>query len=331
MIPLFPKGLNDPLQGGEVAPRGQKRYRTLSSYLKERFDFPVWRVSVDAGFTCPTRDGTIQQGGCLYCYSRGPRTSSEEPPISVAEQVRQGLERLRRRHPAARAIAYFQPYTNTYASIDVLERLYREALDVEGVVGLAVGTRPDCLSEDALKLLESIGKTHEVWLEMGLQTIHDERLALLGRGHTAEQWAEAVERAAGRNIHQVVHLILGLPGEGRQEVLETVEAVASRPIDGLKLHHLMVFEGTGLAELWRRQHFPLITAEAYIDLVVEVLEHLPAEVVIHRLVAEPSPWERLLAPRWRQSKEEILVAIDAELVRRDTRQGARFRARSPRS
>lgn len=307
-----------------MAGREPKRYRTLKSYLEERFPFPVWKVPVDAGFTCPTRDGTIRTGGCLYCYSRGPRAVAEEPLLPVADQVRQGLERIRRRNPAAHALAYFQPYSNTYAPPDELERIWSEALGVDGVAGLAVGTRPDCVSEEVLRLLETFAKTHEVWLEMGLQTVHDERLDFLGRGHTSQQWAEAVEEASGRGLHQVAHLILGIPGEGLKESLETVDAVASRPVDGVKLHHLMVMDGTELADLWRRRHFPLITAEAYVDLVIAVLEHLPAEVVMHRIVAEPNPWERLLAPRWRQSKEEMLVALDAELARRETRQGAKL-------
>lgn len=303
--------------------RELKRYRTLRAYLEERFAFPVWKVPVDAGFTCPTRDGTIRAGGCVYCYSRGTRPASQEPLLPVADQLRDGLERLRRRNSSAQAMAYFQPYTNTYAPVEDLRRLYGEAMEVDGVVGLAVGTRPDSVSEEVLKLLENIATTHEVWLEMGLQTVHDERLDFLGRGHTSEQWTEAVERAAGRGLHQVTHLILGLPDEGMAESLETVEAIASRPVDGVKLHHLMVFDDTELADMWRKRHFPLITAEAYIDLAVAVLEHLPPDVVMHRVVAEPNPWERLLAPRWRQSKEEILVAIDAELVRRGTRQGAK--------
>lgn len=244
--------------------------------------------------------------------------------MPLADQVRHGLERLRRRNPLARGLAYFQPYSNTYAPVEDLKRLYEEALEIDGIVGIAVGTRPDCVNEEVLNLLEDIAGSHEVWLEMGLQTVHDERLEFLGRGHTSKQWAEAVEAAAGRGLHQVTHLILGLPGEGLTESLETVEAIASRPVDGVKLHHLMVFDDTELAEMWRRRHFPLITAEAYIDLMVAVLEHLPPEVVMHRIVAEPNPWERLLAPRWRQSKEEILVAIDAELVRRGTRQGAKL-------
>lgn len=307
-----------------MAPREQKRYRTLRSYLEERFPYPVWKVPVDAGMTCPTRDGLVATGGCIYCYSRGPRSQSELPPLPIAEQVREGLVRIRRRNPAARALAYFQPYSNTHAPVDELQRLYGEALEVEGVVGLAVATRPDCLSEEVLRLLEGIASRGEVWLEMGLQSAHDERLDFLRRGHTSEQWAEATERAAGRGFHQVTHLILGLPGEGMAETLETVEAVASRPVDGVKLHHLMVLDDTELADLWRRRHFPLITPEAYIDLVVAVLEHLPPEVVVHRVVAEANPWERLLAPRWRQSKEEMLVALDAEMAHRETRQGAKF-------
>jgi radical SAM protein (TIGR01212 family) len=190
-----------------------------------------------------------------------------------------------------------------------------------------VGMRPECLTEDSLRLLEGLAKTHEVWLEMGPQTVHDEQRAVVGRSHIQEEWAEAVEKAAGRGIHQVAHLILGLPGEGMPETLGTVKTVAGHPIDGVALHHLMVVDETELSDLWRRRHFTLIAAEVYIDLVVAILEHLPPEVVIHRLVSQPHPGEQLLAPRWRQSTEELLVAIDAELVRRETRQGARLSRR----
>ncbi|MFQ5893362.1 MAG: TIGR01212 family radical SAM protein [Nitrospinota bacterium] len=307
-----------------LAPKEAKRYRTLQSFLEERFPYPIRTVTVDAGASSQPRNGPVQVGGCLYCYSRGPRAPLHEPPMPVAAQVRQGLERLRRRQPSACAMASFPPAANAHAPIDVLQRCYGEALEVDGVVGIAVGTRPESLTEEALKLLEGIAKTHEVWLEMGPQTVHDEQREVGGRSSISTPWTEAVERAAGRGLHQVTHLILGLPGEGPHETIKTVEALATLPFNGVKLHHLMVFDETDLADLWRRRHFSLIAAEAYIDLVVGVLEHLPPEVVIHRLVAEPHPWERLLAPRWRQSPEEMLVAIDAELVRRGTRQGARL-------
>ncbi|MCH7768106.1 MAG: TIGR01212 family radical SAM protein [Nitrospinae bacterium] len=311
----------------ELASRETKRYRTLRSFLEERFPFPVWPIFVDSGASPPTRYGLSQTGGCLYCYSQGPPTSLQDPPVPVAEQVSSGLERLRRRHPSACAIASFRPSSNAHAPIDVLQRRYGEALEVDGVVGIAVGVRSEDLTEEALRLLEGIAKTHEVWLEMGPQTVHDEQRALVDRSEISAHWVEAVEIAAGRGIHQVIHLILGLPGEERAETLETVNTVAALPVDGVKVHHLMVREETDLAHLWRRRHFTLISAEAYIDLAVAVLEHLPPEAVIHQLVAEPNPGERLLAPRWRQSPEEMLVTIDAELARRDTRQGARLTRR----
>lgn len=301
-----------------------KRYRTLRSFLEERFQFPVRTVFVDPAISLPAIGVRLQAGSCLYCYSLGPRAALQDQPVAVAEQVKQGLERLRLRHPSAHAIASFQPSSKAPEPIDVLKRRYGEALEVDGVVGIAVGIRPECLTEETLRLLEGIAKTHEVWLEMGPQTVHDEQRVLTERSEISASWAEAVEMAAGRGIHQVAHPILGLPGEGTPEALETVEAVASLPVNGVKLHHLMVFDETELADLWRRRHFTLIAAEAYIDLVVAVLERLPPEVVIHRLVAEPPAWERLLAPRWRQSAEELLVGINAELVRHDTRQGARL-------
>jgi radical SAM protein (TIGR01212 family) len=306
-----------------LEPKETKRYRTLRSFLEERYPFPVRPLSVDAGTGPTPRVGPSQAGSCLYCYSPGNRGSVKGPPGTPVEQVKQGLSRLRRRQPSVCAIVSFPPASSADAPLDSLKRLYGETLETEGVVGIAVGMKPECLTEDALRLFEGMAKTHDVWLEMGPQAVHDEQRAAVDRCHISEAWAEAVEQAAGRSLHQVAHLMLGLPGEGTPETLETVKEAASHPIDGVMLHHLMVVDDTELSDLWRRRHFTLIPAEAYIDLVVAILEHLPPEVVMHRLVSPPHPRERLLAPRWRQSAEEMLVAIDAEMARRDTRQGAR--------
>lgn len=310
-----------------LEPKETKRYRTLRFFLEDRYPFPVQPLFVDAGTSLQTRGGPSQAGSCLYCYSRGSRVPRPGPPGTVVEQVNQGLARLRRRQPSVCAIVSFPPASGADTSLDTHKRLYGETLEVEGVVGIAVGMRPERLTEDALRLFEGMAKTHEVWLEMGPQPVHDEQRAAVDRSTVSEAWAEAVEQAAGRGLHQVAHLMLGLPGEGMPETLETVKASASHPINGVMLHHLVVIDETELSDLWRRRHFTLITAEAYIDLVVAILEHLPPEVVMHRLVSQPHPWERLLAPRWRQSTEEMMVAIEAELVRRDTRQGVRLSRR----
>lgn len=317
----------DTLKERALEPKETKRYRTLRSFFEERYPFPIRTVFVDAGASLPRRGGQSQAGSCLYCYSRGTSGAPQGPPGTVVEQINQGLARLRRRQPSVCAIVSLPPASGANAPLDALKRLYGETLEMEGVVGVAVGMRPECLTEESLRLLEGMAKTHEVWLEMGPQTVHDEQRAAVDQSHISEAWAEAVERAAGRGIHQVAHLILGLPGERMPETLKTVEAVASHPINGVMLHHLMVLNETELSDLWRRRHFTLVAAEVYIDLVVAILEHLPPEVVMHRLVSQPHPWERLLAPRWRQSAEEMLVAIDAEMVRRDTRQGARLSRR----
>jgi len=220
-----------------------KRYSDLKTYWRNRFGCTVYKLPVDAGFTCPNRDGSRGTGGCIYCDGRGSRLRQEGPLPSVSEQLHRGREFYRKRKGAKKFIAYFQTFTNTYAPCEQLKRLYDEVLAQEDVIGLSVGTRPDCVPDDVLDLLKGYARNSHVWLEFGLQSIHDETLLRINRGHTAAQFFDAVRRAADDHLLICTHIIAGLPGERSAEVLETARILASLPISGIKIHSLLALEG----------------------------------------------------------------------------------------
>jgi hypothetical protein len=303
--------------------QNEKRYYDLKSYWRNRFGCRVYKLPVDAGFTCPNRDGAVATGGCVYCDGRGSRLRQAGPLPSVTDQLLRGMEYYRRHRGAARFIAYFQTFTNTYAPVERLRLLYGEALSVPDVAGLSVGTRPDCLPGEALDLLEELARDRHVWLELGLQSIHDRTLERINRGHGAERFLEAVDRASGRNLHLCVHIIAGLPGETREDVLATARTLAALPVDGLKIHCLLVLKGTPLGALYEREGFPLWSRDEYVATVCDVLEVLPPRMVIQRLTADGYR-DIFLAPEWAVNKMAVLGAIDRELERRGTHQGIRF-------
>lgn len=307
--------------------KNSKRYYDLKSYWTNRFGCRVYKLPVDAGFTCPNRDGTVAAGGCLYCDGRGSRLRMEGPLPSVTDQLLRGMSYYREHRRASRFIAYFQTFTNTYAPTDRLRRLYREALALPDVAGLSIGTRPDCLSAETLDMLEELAQDRHVWIELGLQSIHDRTLARINRGHSAERFLEAVRMASGRNLHLCVHIIAGLPGETREDVLETARTLAALPVDGIKIHCLLVLKGTPLGALYEREPFPLWSREEYAAAVCDVLEMLPPRMVIQRLTADGYR-DIFLAPEWAVNKMAVLNAIDSELERRDTHQGIRFKERN---
>ncbi len=304
----------------------RKRYYDLKSYWLNRFGCRVYKLSVDAGFTCPNRDGSVAAGGCIYCDGRGSRLRMEGPLPSVTDQLLRGMNYYREHRKAARYIAYFQTFTNTYAPPERLRLLYGEALALPDVAGLSVGTRPDCLPDETLDLLEELAQNRHVWLELGLQSIHDRTLVRINRGHSAERFLEAVERASGRSLHLCVHIIAGLPGETREDVLETARTLAALPVDGIKIHCLLVLSGTPLGTLYEREPFPLWSREEYVATVCDVLEILPPKMVIQRLTADGYR-DIFLAPEWAVNKMAVLGAIDRELERRDAHQGIRFEER----
>ena len=295
-------------------------YRDLNSYLRGRFGERVQKISLDAGLTCPNRDGRVGTGGCLYCNARGSGTGAWTRGQSLAAQLAEGMARLSRRYQAARFIAYFQSFSNTYAPLTKLRELYEEALAFPQVVGLSIGTRPDCLTDEVLDLLAGYAPERLVWLELGLQSAHDATLQRLNRGHDVACFSAAVDRAAARGLEVVAHVILGLPGEGPREMAATADYLARLPVHGVKIHLLYVVKGSGLARLHDAGEYACLTEDRYVELVVDFIERLPPHLVIHRLTGDPHAGE-LLAPAWCLDKSRVLKRLREEFSRRGTGQG----------
>lgn len=271
-------------------------------------------------FTCPNRDGRVAVGGCTYCNNAGHTPRGHRPEMSVREQMEQGGEAVRRRTKAEKFIAYFQSYTNTYGPIAKLERLYREALDFPGVVGLSVATRPDCVPDPVLDLIADIARHTYVWLELGLESMHEKTLKWVNRGHGLREFIDAVERSKARGLRLCVHLILGFPTESHEEILETPTLLNRMGIDGVKLHNLHVIKNTVLEQIYLSGGFTLLSREAYISLLADFLELLTPEMVIHRLTGETYR-ELTVAPQWSVNKIAMINAIQEELERRESWQG----------
>ncbi len=298
-------------------------YLDLNSHLKQRFGGRVQKITLDAGLSCPNRDGQVGTGGCLYCNSRGSGTGAWSRGRSITRQLEEGMDALSRRYGADRFIAYFQSFSNTYAPPERLQQLYDEALAFPQVVGLSVGTRPDCLPEAVLALLASYREERLVWLELGLQSAHDATLKRLHRGHDVACFTDAVQRAAARGLEVVAHVILGLPGEGPREMAATACYLEGLPVKGVKIHLLYVVEGSRLAGLYRKGAYRCLAADDYVSRVVDFIELLPADMVIHRLTGDPHR-EELVAPDWALDKTRVLGLIREEFNRRGTRQGSRL-------
>ncbi|APG24880.1 MULTISPECIES: TIGR01212 family radical SAM protein [Syntrophotalea] len=300
----------------------EKPYRSFSAHLKQRFGGRVHKISVDAGFSCPNRGATRDRPGCLFCDPQGSGAVGIDRGFPVAEQIERGKEIMTRKYKAGQFLAYFQPFSNTYAPVARLRALYDQALGVEGVVGLAVGTRPDCVPEEVLDLLGEYHRRTYFWLELGLQSRHDRTLDFLRRGHDYACFTKAYAAARARGLRVCVHIILGLPGESRDDMLATADAMARLRIDGIKLHLLHILRGTPLGNLYQQGGIAVLEQEEYVSLVADVIERLPASTLIHRLTGD-GPRETLLAPLWSLNKWEVLNAIEQELLRRGTCQGYR--------
>lgn len=298
------------------------RYNSFGPYLKKRFGQTVHKVNIDAGFTCPNRDGTVGFGGCIYCNNDSFRPSSCKPTLTVREQVRRGITYLRKRYGAERFIAYFQPYTNTYAPVTELEHLYREALEESSVVGLAIGTRPDCIDEEKLLLLEDLAKDYFILIEYGLQSIYDKTLSFINRGHDYNVFLKALDMTAGRGIEIGAHIIVGFPTETMDEMLTMAEVVSQLPIHFLKIHQLQIIKDTALAEIYEERPFSVFGYEEYLRFLIDFIERLSPDIVIQRLFAT-APDDILIAPRWDRSRNEILRDLEILFERYDTFQGRR--------
>jgi radical SAM protein (TIGR01212 family) len=298
------------------------RYNSFSRHLKAVFGCSVYKIPVDAGFTCPNRDGTLGTGGCIFCDKLGSGADSLDRTLSLAGQIRKGKESVRKRFNAEKFLVYFQAFTNTYAPLQRLASLYEEALGVEGVVGLAIGTRADCLPEDVVEYLAGLSRKTYLWVEVGLQSSKESTLAGIHRGHDLECFRRAAGRLVSRGLQVCAHVIFGLPGETRRDMLNTVQTVRELGIRGIKFHPLHVLKGSGLEERYLRNGLKVLDAETYVSLVADSIERLPPDVVIHRLTANRPP-DILVAPAWVAEKTRVLRLLDAELQRRNTVQGAK--------
>lgn len=292
-------------------------YRTLHSYWRERYHERVQKVSLDASFTCPNRDGTKAVGGCIYCNNESFNFS---PPLSVKEQLAAGIEQAKKRYGAKKFITYFQAYSNTYSSPEHLHELYSIIYDFPEIVGLSIGTRPDCVPDNVLAVIEPFTRTHEVWVEYGLESSNDDSLRRINRAHTFADFRDAVLRTQGRGIRIATHIILGFPWETQDTMLQTARDIAALRIDGIKIHNLHIVKGTALEVMHRRAPFRLMSLEDYVVIVAEVLEILPPDMVIMRLTAD-CPAELLVAPDWCNQKKLITDAIIHELQSRNSHQG----------
>ncbi len=293
------------------------RYFAYNFFLRRKFGERIQKVSVDAGFTCPNVDGSVAVGGCTFCDNRSFSPSRRLPRQTIAGQIDEGIRRLARRYTARRFLAYFQPATNTYAPVERLERLYREALAHPAVVGLAIGTRPDCVGDDVLALLERLAGETYLALEYGLQTMHDASLVWMNRGHGHAASVDAIERSRGRGFEICADIMLGLPGESRDDMLATAAEVARLRLDAVKIHNLYAVRGTLLAEQVEQEQVRLLDRDEYIAILVDFLELLPPTTVVERISGDAPP-DYFVAPAWCLNKPAVRQALEAEFKRRDT-------------
>ena len=301
-----------------------EHYYSLNRYLRETFGEKVYKLALDGGMSCPNRDGMLDTRGCIFCSAGGSGDFAEGRCASVAEQIARAKERLRSKTGAEKFIAYFQSYTNTYAPVDYLEKLFAEAISEPSVVALSVGTRPDCLSDEVVALLARLNRRKSVWVELGLQTIHADTSRYIRRGYGLKVYEDALRRLKAAGITVIVHVILGLPGESRA----TIDYLGGvhRP-DGIKLQLLHVLEGTDLAEEWRAGRVPVMEPGEYYDLLCECIRRLPPDMVIHRLTGD-GPKRILLAPQWTGDKKRVLNDLNRELERQNVRQGERYQMKN---
>ena len=301
----------------------QLRINSYGHYLRRRFGCRVSKVNVDAGFTCPNRDGSKGTGGCIYCNNVSFSPKETVAVIPLEEQMAAGMAYHRQRLKSEKFLIYFQKYTNTYASVDLLRDLYYRALQHPDVLGISVGTRPDSLSDQALELLTEIAKSHYVCLELGLQSMDDDILNRINRGHTLNDFVKTVQRASGRGFDICAHLIHGFPNERVEQFLQAADLMASLPINAIKLHQLHAVEGTELAEMYYRGEFVPISLVEYVNTAADFLERLPSRIAIQRLYGS-APLEISVAPRWGLKNNQMWYAVINELVRRDSWQGCRL-------
>ena len=296
------------------------RYFAYNFFLRRKFGGRVQKVSLDAGFTCPNVDGTVAVGGCVFCDNRSFSPSRRVPRVQIRDQLEDGIRRLKWRYKVERFLAYFQPATNTYAPVERLRQLYWQPLDHPQVVGMAIGTRPDCVGDETLDLLEELAGRTYLSVEYGMQSIHDRSLDWMNRGHHHAAFVDAVERSRNRGFEICAHVILGLPGETRDDILATAHELARLRVDSVKLHNLYAVKHTPLAEWVESGQVRLMDRDEYVERVVDVLEVLPPSCLVERVGGDAPP-KYLVGPAWCLDKPALRAALDAEFERRDTWQG----------
>ena len=297
-----------------------KPYYSLHAMLQERFHEKVYKLSLNGGMTCPNRDGTLGTRGCIFCSAGGSGDFAADRLLSVTKQIEQQKAMITQKRPVHKFIAYFQAYTNTYAPVPYLEKLFREAICHPDIVALSIGTRPDCLGDDVLDLLDRLNRIKPVWVELGLQTIHEDTARYIRRGYALDCFEKAVKDLRARSLEVIVHTILGLPGEDRERTLQTIRYLNGQPIQGIKLQLLHVLKGTDLALDYERGLFETLTMESYLTLLIACLERLSPDIVVHRLTGD-GPKDLLIAPVWSSAKRTVLNELHRRMKLENTWQG----------
>lgn len=305
---------------------GNKRYNNYTAYIKNTFGERVQKISINTGFSCPNRDGTKGLGGCTYCNISTFSPAYCKPKKSISQQLDEGIAFFSTKYKSQKYLAYFQAYTNTYADFDLVKKLYTEAISHPDVIGLVIGTRPDCINEDIVSFLENIAKEYYVSLEFGVESTLDKTLKIVNRCHTYQETIDAYNLAKNRGLHLGAHIIMGLPGESREELLNHAIKLSKLPIASLKLHHLQIVKGTMMAKQLKDspEMFDLFSSEEYIELMTEFISYLRPDIIIERFISEAPP-RLLLAPKWNGLKNfEIVDKIDKKLIEKDLWQGKKY-------
>lgn len=299
-----------------------KRYNQFSAHLKNKFGAKVYKITLDAGFSCPNRDGTISKGGCIFCDDGGSFSQAHSNLLSIEEQVKVGIKNLSERFKAEKFMSYFQAFSNTYKPVGELEKIYNSSLCDERIIGLSIGTRPDCVGDDKLKLISGYKDDYYTWIEYGLQSIHDKTLKKINRGHDFDCFLRAYEKTKEYGINVCVHVIFGL-WESHDEIMQTAKKLAELKVDGVKIHQLCALENTKLADMYRAGEVDFMSEDDYIKTVCDFLEYLPPETTIHRLAGNGFS-KTLIEPQWLGKKMDCLNKIDREFLSRGTYQGVKY-------
>lgn len=285
------------------------KYYSLNEYLRKTFNDKVYKISLDAGFTCPNRDSTKGERGCIFCSKGGSGDFAQSRNLTITQQIEKGKDSVKNKIKSGKYIAYFQAFTNTYAPVNVLEEKFSEAINHKDIVALSIATRPDCLEDDVINLIDRLNKIKPIFVELGLQTIHEETARYIRRGYTLDVYDDAIKRLKKIGVNIVVHLILGLPNESKEDMLESVRYVCNGEIDGIKLQLLHILKDTDLAEEYYRGNVRVLDFDEYLDIIKSCIEVIPENIVIHRLTGD-APKKNLIAPLWSADKKKVLNAIN---------------------